>query len=292
MTNTFNQPIIDEFRANKGQVGGPFEGARLLLLTTTGARSGRPHTVPLGYLPDDVQRILIIGSAGGGHRHPAWYHNVLADPHVTVEDGLFTYQAAATVLAGKERDLLFARAVEADPGWGVYQQQTSRILPVVALEPTQMGPPNAGSPSATLLATHEAFRRDLALIRADVTSAGASVVAQLRINCLTLCQGLQHHHAGEDLMMFPHVVERYPRLRSAMEQLQREHEQISDLLTSLQHTVSAVDADPEMVKADVERLIDALDGHLTYEEEQLIPILDSALSSPPGADPAAASVLS
>lgn len=67
----FNKQVIDEFRANNGQVGGHFEGARLLLLTTTGARSGKPHTTPLAYLPDGVERMLVIGSAGGAPNHPA-----------------------------------------------------------------------------------------------------------------------------------------------------------------------------------------------------------------------------
>jgi deazaflavin-dependent oxidoreductase (nitroreductase family) len=71
MPINFNDQIIEEFRANRGQVGGPFEGGRLLLLTTTGARTGRPHTTPLGYLPDGVRR-LIIASAGGSPAHPAW----------------------------------------------------------------------------------------------------------------------------------------------------------------------------------------------------------------------------
>jgi deazaflavin-dependent oxidoreductase (nitroreductase family) len=81
MSIDFNQQIIDEFRANGGQVGGPFEGARLLLLTTIGARSGAPHTTPLGYLPDG-ERSLVIASAGGAPNHPAWFHNLVANPHV------------------------------------------------------------------------------------------------------------------------------------------------------------------------------------------------------------------
>jgi deazaflavin-dependent oxidoreductase (nitroreductase family) len=84
--NDFTEQIIKEFRANDGQVGGPFTDARLLLLTTTGARSGRPHTTVLGYYPDG-ERVLVVGSAGGGPKHPDWYHNLVADPAVTVETG-------------------------------------------------------------------------------------------------------------------------------------------------------------------------------------------------------------
>lgn len=102
MQNDFNQQVIDEFRANDGKVGGWFGGARLLLLTTTGARSSKPHTTPVGYLPDGDQ-VLVIASAGGTPHHPAWYHNLIAHPEVTVEDGTFTYQATATALHGAER---------------------------------------------------------------------------------------------------------------------------------------------------------------------------------------------
>ncbi|WP_329110534.1 nitroreductase family deazaflavin-dependent oxidoreductase [Micromonospora sp. NBC_01699] len=140
MGNDFNQQVIDEFRANSGRVGGWFEGARLILLTTTGARSGAAHTTPLGYLPDGGDRILVIGSAGGAPTHPDWFRNLVADPRATVEDGVFVYDATAAVLTGAERDRVFARAVEADPGWGDYQARTSRVLPVVALR-QDPGPP-------------------------------------------------------------------------------------------------------------------------------------------------------
>src|SRR5688572_20757052 len=133
MPNDFNTSVIEEFRANRGVVGGMFEGARLLLLTTTGARTGRPHTVPLGYLPDGGERMLVIGSAGGSPRDPAWFHNLLADPVATVEDGTVTYEVTAEMLAGAEREEAFARAVEQDPGWAEYEQKSGRELPVVAL---------------------------------------------------------------------------------------------------------------------------------------------------------------
>lgn len=168
----FNQQVIEEFRARQGQVGGPFAGGRLLLLTTTGARSGRPHTTPLAYLPDGVERTLVIASAGGSPRHPDWFHNVLADPEVTVEFGLFTVKARAVVLQGEERDRLFARAAEADPGWTGYEAKSGRALPVVALYQIMDGPPRAGSFGATLKLIHESFRRELALIRQDVARSG------------------------------------------------------------------------------------------------------------------------
>lgn len=274
MQMDFNQQIIEEFRANRGRVGGPFDGARLLLLTTTGARSGARHTTPLGYLPDGGDRILVIASAGGGPRHPAWFHNLVADPGATVEDGLFTYEAHAVVLAGAERDHVFARAVEADPGWGEYQAGTTRTIPVVALEPVAAGPPTTGSPGATLTMIHDAFRRELALIRAEVADTGPGLGAQLRVNCLTVCQGLQRHHTGEDMAMFPFLAEHHPELAPTLDRLHREHREIAALVEDLQEVVSARAVDPVRVRSEVERLTDELEAHLTYEEEQLIPILD------------------
>ncbi|GHA74280.1 hypothetical protein GCM10010305_16250 [Streptomyces termitum] len=128
----FNRQIIEEFRTNAGRLGGPFEGWVLLLLTTTGARSGKEHTVPLGFV-EDGDRLLVVGSAGGSDRHPHWYHNVLAHPAVTVERGTETWRATAVPAAGPERDELFAKVVAAAPGYADYQKGTDRVLPVVVL---------------------------------------------------------------------------------------------------------------------------------------------------------------
>lgn len=275
MPNDFNQQVIEEFRANGGRVGGYFEGARLLLLTTTGARSGAPHTTPVGYLPDGGERTLIIASAGGAPNHPAWFHNLVVNPLVKVEDGVFTYEARATVLEGAERDRAFARAVEADPGWAGYQAKTTRVIPVVALRQVSGGPPNAASWGEALRLIHNAFRRELALIRKEVTESGPKLGAQLRVNCLTLCQGLYHHHTGEDAGIFPMLAERHPELAPTLDRLRGEHEKIASLLDDLQKVISAEGVDPQLVLPEVERLIDELESHLTYEEEQLIPLLDA-----------------
>ncbi|SCL72729.1 deazaflavin-dependent oxidoreductase, nitroreductase family [Micromonospora citrea] len=275
MPNDFNQQIIDEFRANSGRVAGPFEGARLILLTTTGVRSGAPHTTPVGYLPDG-DRILVIASAGGAPRHPDWYHNLVADPSATVEDGVFTYQARAEVLTGAERDEVFARAVEADPGWAAYQAKTSRVIPVLALRQVAGGPPNAASWGAALKLVHDAFRRELALIRDEVARSGPGLGAQLRVNCLTVCQGLHHHHRNEDAGMFTGLAERRPDLAATLARLREEHRRVAALVDRLQRVVGEPDADPVEVRRQVERLTTELEAHLTYEEEQLIPVLDEA----------------
>ncbi len=280
MPNDFNQPVIDEFRANKGRVGGYFEGARLILLTTTGARTGSPHTTPVGYLPDGGERILVIASAGGAPRHPHWYTNLLAHPRATVESGAFTYEARAVVLEGDERERTFARAVEAEPGWAAYQEKTERVIPVVALyEIAQGGPPNinARSMGEAIKVVHDAFRRELAQIRQEMsaTSAGTPTLgAQLRVNCLTFCHGLHNHHTGEDIGMFPVLADRHPEAAPTLARLSAEHERIAALVEDLRRVVTAEDADPAAARVEVERLTAELEAHLTYEEEQLIPLLD------------------
>ncbi|AZQ35691.1 nitroreductase family deazaflavin-dependent oxidoreductase [Streptomyces cyaneochromogenes] len=279
MPNDFNQQVIEEFRANKGRVGGYFEGARLLLLTTTGARTGRPHTTPVGYLPDGGDRVLVIASAAGAPSHPAWFHNLVANPQVTVESGAFTYEARAVVLDGDERDRAFARAVEADPGWAAYQEKTRRVIPVVALhEIAQGGPPNinASSMGEAIRVVHDVFRRELALIREEMAKGGATLGAQLRVNCLTFCAGLHNHHTGEDLGMFPFLADSRPELAPALARLREEHERIAGLVEDLRRVVTAEHPEPAAARAEVERLTAELEAHLTYEEEQLIPVLDAA----------------
>jgi deazaflavin-dependent oxidoreductase (nitroreductase family) len=271
--------VVAEFRANAGRVGGPFEGARLLLLTTTGARSGVPHTVPLAYLPDGAHQFLVIGSAGGSPRHPAWFHNLLANPQVTVEDGVFVSDALAVVMEGADRDRAFARAVETDPAWAEYEERSGRVLPVVALRPVPGPPRFAGGPTvsagAALTRVHDAFRRELALIR-DEVAAGGSVGAQLRVNCLTLCAGLHNHHSGEDAALFPLLAAQRPDLAPVLERLRVEHERIAALVAQLRDTVAGP-ADPAELRREVDRLADQLERHLSYEEEQLVPALDVVL---------------
>ncbi|MGW4113225.1 nitroreductase/quinone reductase family protein [Actinosynnema sp. NPDC004786] len=268
----FNRQVIEEFRANAGRVGGPFEGGRLILLTTTGARTGARHTNPVAYLPDG-DRIVVIASAAGAPRHPDWFHNLVATPLVTVEDGVFTYEAEATVLTGAEREELWARAVESDPGWAAYQARTTRRIPVVALKQVSGGPPNASGWGAALKLVHDAFRRELAIIRREVAAAGPVLGAQLKVNCLTACQGLRFHHTAEDTGTFPALRERFPDLAPTLDRLGEEHERIAALLDRLRQTLDRGDAGT--LRADVDELIDELEAHLSAEEEQLIPFLDA-----------------
>ena len=130
--NERNQGVIAEFRSSRDAPGGPAGGRPLLLLTTTGARTGQRRTTPLVYLKDG-ERLLIFASKGGAPSHPDWFHNLVANPRVTVEVGQETYEAEAAVLSGEERDRLYARQVAAMPNFGEYQQKTRRTIPVIAL---------------------------------------------------------------------------------------------------------------------------------------------------------------
>jgi deazaflavin-dependent oxidoreductase (nitroreductase family) len=130
---SFNQGIIDEFRANDGKVGGQFEGAPMLLLTTTGAKSGAQHTTPVVYTTDG-DRLVVIASFAGGPRNPAWFHNLVANPEVTVELPGETFPARAVVARGDDRDRLYAVQAAKMPAFNEYQQNTTRAIPVVTLE--------------------------------------------------------------------------------------------------------------------------------------------------------------
>ncbi|HEY5477517.1 MAG TPA: nitroreductase family deazaflavin-dependent oxidoreductase [Tepidiformaceae bacterium] len=131
--NDFNRQIIEEFRANGGETFGPFKGRNLLLLTTTGAKSGESRTTPLVYSRDG-NRVIIIASLGGAPKHPSWYLNLVAHPDVTVELGTEKFKARASVVEGAERDRLYAQQAAEMPAFNDYQQKTKRRIPVVALQ--------------------------------------------------------------------------------------------------------------------------------------------------------------
>jgi deazaflavin-dependent oxidoreductase (nitroreductase family) len=122
--------MIEEFRANKGQVGGMWEGRPLLLLTTTGAKTGQRHTTPVMYLREG-ERLFIFATKSGAPTHPAWYHNLLAHPEVTVEIGDQTYEATAQPVTGDERGEIYARMAALYPQFHGYLEKTTRTIPVI-----------------------------------------------------------------------------------------------------------------------------------------------------------------
>lgn len=130
--NDFNQQVISEFRANQGKVGGQMTNMPVLLLTTTGAKSGRTITKPLVYTKDG-DRIVIISSFAGGPKNPPWYHNLVANPEATVEVGTERFRVKAAVTAGEERQRLFNQQAAQMPIFADYEKKTTRQIPVFVL---------------------------------------------------------------------------------------------------------------------------------------------------------------
>ena len=132
MMKAFNKNIVDEFRANNGKVGGQFVGANLLLLTSTGAKSGQQRLAPLAYFTIDG-KMIIIGSKAGADTNPDWVHNLRANPRAHIEVGTDAYDVSSRELPKAERDEIFDKVVAAAPGFGEYQSNTSRIIPLFEL---------------------------------------------------------------------------------------------------------------------------------------------------------------
>lgn len=301
---SFNQSVIDEFRANQGKVGGYFEGSDLLLLTTTGAKSGEERVVPLGYVThgDDL---LVIGSNMGGPKHPDWYHNVLANPLVQVEIGTDSFEAVAVPGEGAERDRLFAHVVASDPGYGEYQENTTRVLPVVVLQKSDPapgeGPEEVRSLADKVVEVHVWLRGQLRNVSAEVDEYFAKAAAhegegeappvrlglQIRQHCLAFCQTLEIHHTGEDAGMFPALAAHNPHMADVFERLRTEHLTVARLQQELSELLTDItSADPEQFRKELARMSSELNAHLDYEEETLLPLL-SEIPFPPGPPPGA-----
>jgi deazaflavin-dependent oxidoreductase (nitroreductase family) len=130
----FNDKIIEEFRANGGRLSGPFQGVTVLLLHSTGARSGQERVNPVAYQTLEDDSVAIFASKGGAPTNPDWYHNLVAHPDTTVEMGSDTYAVRARVAQGEERDRLWSKQKADAPGFGDYETKTARQIPVVILE--------------------------------------------------------------------------------------------------------------------------------------------------------------
>jgi deazaflavin-dependent oxidoreductase (nitroreductase family) len=131
--NDFNQQIIDEFRANEGKVGGPFTGSQLLLLHTTGAKSGQERIAPLAYQRDG-EHLAVFASKAGAPTNPDWFHNLVANPEVTVEVGTEQFAARARVAEGEEHDRIWEAQKRAVTHFVEYEKKTDRKIPVIVLE--------------------------------------------------------------------------------------------------------------------------------------------------------------
>ena len=133
----WNTQIIEEFRANEGRVGGPFEGAPMILVHHRGRKSGREVVAPLMYLPHETDPAImyIFASKAGAPDHPQWYHNLRRNPVIDLQDGTEVSRRRARELQGAERDEWWVRCVEAFPNYAEYQRKTDRLIPVFVLEP-------------------------------------------------------------------------------------------------------------------------------------------------------------
>ncbi|MFF4616776.1 nitroreductase/quinone reductase family protein [Nonomuraea jabiensis] len=257
----FNQQVIEEFRANGGKVGGMFEGTPLVLLTTTGAKTGRRRTNPAVYLRDG-ERVLVFASNAGGAADPAWYHNVLANPRVVVELGADRFAARAVPLEGEERDRLYARQAAIDPAFATYQQNTERVIPVIALYPERERLEAFGDELARI---HDHLRGELAKVRRGAPAD------DLRAHCLAFCDAMTFHHNGEDRVAFPHLEKLFPELKEPLDRLRAEHAVIAELVAELRRAPGP---------ATLERIAGEMEAHFSYEEQQLVPVLNSLESAP------------
>jgi deazaflavin-dependent oxidoreductase (nitroreductase family) len=289
-----NQRVIAEFRANGGRVGGMFEGAPLVLLTTTGARTGRLRTNPAVYARDG-ERVLVFASAAGSPKHPAWYHNLVAHPRVTVEIGtedgrVERFTAHAEPLRGDERDRLYEAQSARDPAFAAYQAGTSRVIPVVALHRTvQDDPARTRAIGEFLLRVHGELREDLATLLREIDDHLAApdgrhpapaLGHRLAAHCLTTCSALHGHHTNED-RAFTDFEHRFPELTPVIARLRREHRTVAEAVRAIEHLVTGLTAPTATtdvhhlsdLRSELTTLVKDLEAHFTYEEEQLLPTL-------------------
>ncbi|MEV6346417.1 nitroreductase/quinone reductase family protein [Actinoplanes sp. NPDC051851] len=290
----FNQPIIDDFRANDGKVSGMFEGAALALLTTVGARTGLPRTSPVGWVEVDGDQVA-VASAGGGPVNPSWYHNIVANPWLTVEVDTDKYQALAEIPHGSAREELWQKVIAVAPGYADYQKQTSREIPLVIIKP-QEGPNGARlrGIGAELQEVHDWLRKEMAELRDQVDDylAGRTSAIRtpqspedpataLRTHCMTFCQALNVHHTGEDDHAFPVLQQRFPALTPILDDLRAEHVVVARINKQIEALVTDVDSwDGETLRAELDRLTTELETHLKYEEETLSAALNAMGPAP------------
>jgi deazaflavin-dependent oxidoreductase (nitroreductase family) len=287
MPTSFNQSVIEEFRANGGKVGGPFEGGNLLLLTTTGAKSGKETTTPLGYVRHG-ESLLVVGSNFGAPQHPDWYYNLLAHPVVRVEVGTQTLQLLAVPAEGARREELFELVAQAAPGYRDYQTRTTRPLPVVVLEraePDGWAAARAvNSLADKLVEVHIWLRAQLRQVRAEVDAhfaarhpgAGAppGLGLQIRQRCLAFCRTLEFHHTSEDEHLFPGIARYHPELADVIARLGDEHRTVTRIQGELAALLADISrADPQRFRCELDRMSTELNAHLDYEEETLLPLL-------------------
>ncbi|MFD3706202.1 nitroreductase/quinone reductase family protein [Nocardia sp. NPDC058658] len=293
----FQQGVIAEFRANAGRVGGMFADSTLVLLTTTGARTGLRRTTPLGRVEVDGN-VVVVASANGAPIHPAWFHNIRKNPMVTVELGPETFDAIAAIPGGAERDQLFEKVVAQEPGYGVYQAQTTRVIPVVILHRVNPadGVDRVRGLGDFIVESHDWLRRELRDLLDQVTrtvedGAELGVVAapkpdlahQLRTHCLDFCGALKQHHRGESMGAFPMLAQRFPGLRPVLEKLGEEHKTVAALQERIELAVQEYrpgESDPRALLAELTDLAGQLESHFAFEEQSIVTALNALGPAP------------
>ncbi|WP_233594793.1 nitroreductase/quinone reductase family protein [Amycolatopsis sp. WAC 04169] len=255
------------------------EGWKLILLTTTGAKTGKRRTNPLGYLEIDGMTV-VVASNMGAPAHPGWYHNIRRDHRVTVETRGETYEAIAAVPPAAERDALFAKIVAEEPGFAEYQAKTTRELPVVILHRIDERVRGLGD---FLVEVHEWLREELKSLRAgveDVVAGRADALIMeksLKAHCVSFCEALTKHHTGEDMGAFPMLAQRFPALAPVLVKLGEDHvvvaatqKRIRDLVEGYVHGES----DPVRLRDEFDALAGKLEAHFAYEERTIVTALN------------------
>lgn len=293
--HAFQRQVIAEFRANGGKLTGVFEGWTLAVLTTTGAKTGRPREAVLGYLEIDGHGV-VVASANGADHHPAWYHNIRRNPIVTVETGEDTYRAIAAIPQGEAHDKLFGQVVAEAPGYGDHQAKTTRQIPVIVLHRIEAatGEDRVKGMGDWIVEVHDWLRGELRTLREQVdeiaegtattiTRPAPDLAQQLRTRCLSFCTALSRHHLGEDAAVFPPIAEQFPALAPAIAQLAEQHQVVAELQDSIQALVERFvpgETDPVRLRAELERLSGELESHFDFEEQAVVTALNATAPAP------------
>jgi deazaflavin-dependent oxidoreductase (nitroreductase family) len=242
----------------------------LIMLTTTGARTGRNHRVPLGPLHIDGL-LVVVASAMGSPKHPAWYHNIRHNPLVTVETDTEKFEAMAAI--APDRDRLFAKVTELEPGFAGYQARTTRVLPVIVLHRLD----RVRRMGDWIVEVHDWLRAELRDLRAQLDSGGELHFGK---RCLGFCSALTRHHTGEGTAIFPMLAAQFPALAPALTGLGDEHVVVARLQEEIQRLVDE-ETDPARLRTEFDRLASLLDTHFAYEESVIVTALN-ALAPAPG----------
>jgi deazaflavin-dependent oxidoreductase (nitroreductase family) len=272
-----------------------FEGWTLAVLTTIGAESGLRRESILGYLEFD-EKGIVVASANGADKHPAWYHNIRKNPIVMVETGTDTYQAIAGIPPGPERDKLFDRVIAEAPGYADYQARTTREIPVIVLH--RIGPKpgeeRVKGMGDWITEVHAWLREELEMLRTQaeqmiegsvdtIERTPPDLAQQMRTHCLSFCGALKKHHGGEDMAMFPMLAKQFPALAPALAQLGEEHKVVAGLQDAIQELVDGFfpgESDPVHLRAELERLANQLESHFRYEEDTIVTALNATGPAP------------